>query len=163
MQRNYIQNRTFCKFLNYLTQQCSSSPTPMAKSFFGSDWKDRWLTPSNRSRLWLHFYWSWSLSVYAVRSFVHHRFKAHLSSIRCLDCSVNRCQTRWWTISSLNDSITGYNHDDASRQGILSANGLSDGDPRNAINLNNLDDWMEFHTAEIDWKNRKSKFFLKSG
>ena len=31
MQRNYIQNRTFCKFLNYLTQQCFSSPTPMAK------------------------------------------------------------------------------------------------------------------------------------
>ena len=26
MQRNYIQNRTFCKFLNYLTQQCFHLP-----------------------------------------------------------------------------------------------------------------------------------------
>ena len=29
------------------------------------------------------------------------------------------------------------------------ANGLDDGDPRDAINLNNLDDWLEFHAAEI--------------
>ena len=40
-------------------------------------------------------------------------------------------------------------HDDATRQGILSANGLADGDPKDAINLNNLDDWLEFHAAEI--------------
>ena len=53
------------------------------------------------------------------------------------------------TISALNDSITGYIHDDATRQGILSANGLADGDPKDAINLNNLDDWLEFHAAEI--------------
>ena len=53
------------------------------------------------------------------------------------------------TIQSLNDSITGYIHDDATRQGILSANGLADGDPKDAINLNNLDDWLEFHAAEI--------------
>ena len=53
------------------------------------------------------------------------------------------------TISALNDSITGYIHDDATRQGILSANGLADGDPRDAINLNNLDDWFEFHASEI--------------
>jgi len=53
------------------------------------------------------------------------------------------------TVSSLNASITGYNHDDATRQGILSANGLDDGDPKDAINLNNLDDWLEFHAAEI--------------
>ena len=46
-------------------------------------------------------------------------------------------------------SIEGYNHDDATRQGILSANGLPDGDPKDAINLNNLDDWLEFHAAEI--------------
>jgi hypothetical protein len=26
---------------------------------------------------------------------------------------------------------------------------LSDGDPRDAINLNNLDDWLEFHSSEI--------------
>ena len=53
------------------------------------------------------------------------------------------------SIGALNDSITGYNHDDATRQGILSANGLPDGDPKDAINLNNLDDWLEFHAAEI--------------
>ena len=53
------------------------------------------------------------------------------------------------TISSLNDSITGYIHDDATRQSILSANGLADGDPRDAINLNNLDDWLGFNASEI--------------
>jgi hypothetical protein len=53
------------------------------------------------------------------------------------------------TVSLLNASITGYNHDDATRQGILSANGLADGDPKDAINLNNLDDWLEFHASEI--------------
>ena len=53
------------------------------------------------------------------------------------------------SIGTLNDSITGYNHDDATRQGILSANGLPDGDPQDAVNLNNLDDWLEFHSAEI--------------
>jgi len=53
------------------------------------------------------------------------------------------------TVSSLNASITGYNHDDATRQGILSANGLADGNLKDAINLNNLDDWLEFHASEI--------------
>ena len=53
------------------------------------------------------------------------------------------------SIGALNDSIEGYNHDDATRQGILSANGLADGDPQDAVNLNNLDDWLEFHSAEI--------------
>ena len=52
-------------------------------------------------------------------------------------------------IGALNDSIVGYNHDDETRQGILSANGLPDGAPQDAVNLNNLDDWLEFHTAEI--------------
>ena len=53
------------------------------------------------------------------------------------------------TIRDLNASITGYIHDDATRQAILSANGLPDGDPKDAINLNNLDDWLGFHAAEI--------------
>ena len=52
-------------------------------------------------------------------------------------------------IGPLNDSIVGYNHDDETRQGILSANGLPDGNPQDAVNLNNLDDWLEFHAAEI--------------
>ena len=53
------------------------------------------------------------------------------------------------SVGELNASIEGYNHDDDTRQGILSANGLADGDPKDAINLNNLDDWLEFHMAEI--------------
>ncbi len=53
------------------------------------------------------------------------------------------------TIRDLNASITGYIHDDATRLAILSANGLPDGDPKDAINLNNLDDWLGFHAAEI--------------
>ena len=52
-------------------------------------------------------------------------------------------------MGELNASIEGYDHDDETRQGILSANGLADGDPKDAINLNNLDDWLEFHMAEI--------------
>ena len=52
------------------------------------------------------------------------------------------------SIGALNDSITGYNHDADTKAGILSATGLSEG-PDDAINLNNLDDWQEFHAAEI--------------
>ena len=52
-------------------------------------------------------------------------------------------------VDEFNVAAQGYNHDDDTRQGILSANGLPDGDPRDAINLNNLDDWLEFHAAEI--------------
>ena len=53
------------------------------------------------------------------------------------------------TIDTLNAAIRGYNHDDATRKGILSANGLADDASacKDAINLNNLDDWKEFHDA----------------
>lgn len=51
-------------------------------------------------------------------------------------------------IAKLNAAITGYLHDDATRQAILTANGLTDG-PRDAVNLNNLDDWKEFHAAVL--------------
>ena len=51
-------------------------------------------------------------------------------------------------IISLNAAITGYIHGDATRQSILTANGLKDdGSVPDAVNLNNLDDWKEFHTA----------------
>lgn len=53
------------------------------------------------------------------------------------------------SIQSLNSAILGYNHDDDTRRSILSANGLADGDPKDAVNLNNLDDWLEFYNAEI--------------
>ena len=52
------------------------------------------------------------------------------------------------SIGALNDSIAGYNHDADTKAGILSACGIGEG-PDDAINLNNLDDWQEFHTAEI--------------
>ena len=53
------------------------------------------------------------------------------------------------TISELNSAINGYNHDDETRQGILTACGIGNGEPKDAVNLNNLDDWLGFHKAEI--------------
>jgi hypothetical protein len=55
------------------------------------------------------------------------------------------------SIEKLNAAIRGYNHDDGTRKSILSANGLAD-DPsacKDAVNLNNLDDWKEFHSASL--------------
>lgn len=54
-------------------------------------------------------------------------------------------------IEKLNASIRGYNHADDVRRSILSANGLPDDGnaPKDAINLNNLDDWKEFHEAAL--------------
>ena len=55
------------------------------------------------------------------------------------------------TIHKLNVSIAGYIHADDTRKSILSASGLADDGSvlPDAINLNNLDDWKEFHTAEL--------------
>jgi hypothetical protein len=55
------------------------------------------------------------------------------------------------TIDKLNGGIRGYIHDDNTRKGILSANGIADDPsaPRDAVNLNNLDDWQEFHQAVL--------------
>ena len=52
-------------------------------------------------------------------------------------------------IAAHNAAVTGYQHDDETRKGILSANGLPDGSPKDAVNLNNLDDWYEFHQAVL--------------
>ena len=52
-------------------------------------------------------------------------------------------------ISELNASITGYMHKDETRQEILNAVGFPDGEARDAINLNNLDDWDGFHASVI--------------
>ena len=53
-------------------------------------------------------------------------------------------------VTALNDSIVGYNHDDGTRQGILSGAGIDDdGSILDAINLNNLEDWSDFHAQEI--------------
>ena len=55
------------------------------------------------------------------------------------------------SIAKLNAAITGYNHDDATRQTVLSACGLPDDASacKDAVNLNNLDDWQEFHAAVL--------------
>jgi hypothetical protein len=51
------------------------------------------------------------------------------------------------TIYKSNIAIQGYIHDDATRQGILTACGLPDDGSVNpgAVDLNNLDDWATFH------------------
>jgi hypothetical protein len=55
------------------------------------------------------------------------------------------------TIYKHNQSILGYIHDDGTRNGILSANGLKDDGSVNpgAVDLNNLDDWFEFHQTVL--------------
>lgn len=54
-------------------------------------------------------------------------------------------------VAKHNAAVRGYNHDDATRQGILKANGIADDAvaPKDAVNLNNLDDWYEFHLAVL--------------
>ena len=55
------------------------------------------------------------------------------------------------SIAKLNAAITGYNHGDDTRKSVLSASGLPDDSsaPKDAVNLNNLDDWQEFHAAVL--------------
>jgi hypothetical protein len=53
-------------------------------------------------------------------------------------------------VAKLNASIAGYNHGDDVRTAILGANGIPDeGKILDAINLNNLDDWLTIHTEVI--------------
>ena len=55
------------------------------------------------------------------------------------------------SIDKLNTAIKGYMHDDDTRKSILKANGLADDAAacKDAVNLNNLDDWKEFHQAVL--------------
>ncbi len=55
------------------------------------------------------------------------------------------------SVEKLNAAIRGYIHDDDTRKCILSASGLPDdaNAPKDAVNLNNLDDWKEFHEAAL--------------
>jgi len=50
-----------------------------------------------------------------------------------------------------NAAVRGYNHDDEMRKGILGTCGIADDTsaPKDAVNLNNLDDWYEFHQAVL--------------
>ena len=51
-------------------------------------------------------------------------------------------------VAELNDAISGYNHDDDTRGGILGTSGIDDdGSILDAVNLNNLDDWYELHAS----------------
>lgn len=51
-------------------------------------------------------------------------------------------------VDKLNADIQGYNHDDDTRKSILGASGIEDdGSILDAVNLNNLDDWYEFHAS----------------
>ncbi len=54
-------------------------------------------------------------------------------------------------IEKHNAAVRGYNHDDETRRGILSACGMADdaSAPRDGVSLNNLDDWYEFHQAVL--------------
>ena len=54
------------------------------------------------------------------------------------------------TIEKLNAAIRGYIHDEDTRKEILDAAGREDdGTIKDAINLNNLDDWAIFHAQEL--------------
>ena len=55
------------------------------------------------------------------------------------------------SIAKHNAAVRGYNHDDETRRGILSACGMADdaSAPRDGVSLNNLDDWYEFHQAVL--------------
>jgi hypothetical protein len=55
------------------------------------------------------------------------------------------------TIENHNAAVRGYLHDDETRKSILSACGIPDdaSAPKDAVNLNNLDDWLEFHRAAL--------------
>ena len=51
-------------------------------------------------------------------------------------------------IDRLNAAIRDYNHTDETRKEILVAAGIEDdGSILDAVNLNNLDDWTEFHAS----------------
>ena len=54
-------------------------------------------------------------------------------------------------IEKHNAAVRGYIHDDETRKNILGNCNLPDdaSAPRDAVNLNNLDDWYEFHQAVL--------------
>lgn len=55
-------------------------------------------------------------------------------------------------IEKHNAAVRGYNHDEETRKGILASCGIAEDAlaPRDAVNLNNLDDWYEFHQAVLN-------------
>ena len=55
------------------------------------------------------------------------------------------------SVEKHNAAVRGYNHDDETRKGILGSCGIADDSSafQDAVNLNNLDDWYEFHQAVL--------------
>ena len=55
------------------------------------------------------------------------------------------------SIEKQNAAVRGYNHDDETRKTILGSCGVADDASacKDAVNLNNLDDWYEFHQAVL--------------
>ena len=55
------------------------------------------------------------------------------------------------SVQKHNAAVLGYIHDDETRKGILANNGLPDdaNAPKDAVHLNDLDSWQEFHDAEL--------------
>jgi hypothetical protein len=53
-------------------------------------------------------------------------------------------------VDKLNSAIAGYHHSEATRKAILGANNVKDeGKILDAVNLNNLDDWLSFHKEVV--------------
>src|SRR5947199_9754359 len=54
-------------------------------------------------------------------------------------------------IEKHNAAVRGYNHDDETRKTILGTCKIADdaSSPKDAVNLNNLDDWYAFHKAVL--------------
>jgi hypothetical protein len=54
-------------------------------------------------------------------------------------------------IQKHNAAVRGYIHDDETRKSVLGACTIPDDTsaPKDAVNLNNLDDWYEFHQAVL--------------
>lgn len=51
-------------------------------------------------------------------------------------------------IDAHNAAISGYNHDDDTRKAILDAAGIADdGSVLDAVTLNNIDDWTDYHAS----------------
>ena len=50
-----------------------------------------------------------------------------------------------------NAAVRGYIHDDETRKSVLGACDIADeaSAPKDAVNLNNLDDWYEFHQVVL--------------
>jgi hypothetical protein len=55
-------------------------------------------------------------------------------------------------VEASNQAVRSFLHSDETRRGILKASGVSGDDrdlPRDAIGLNNLEDWAEFHARVL--------------